>query len=158
MATTRFDEITSTLAATSTRRGALRFLAAAFGVGSVAVLGSKESAAKRRRGGKKRRRKPTAPPPPCQGQPDDTPCNGDGRCLNGMCHARPTCATSATECPNATATSVVDRACCSSICSARLPFSGKAFCAKSATGQPCYDTNDCSLLADTCRGYVCTAT
>jgi hypothetical protein len=54
MEKTRFDEITSTLAATSTRRGALRFLAtAAFGLGSIAVLGSEESSA-RRRGGKKR--------------------------------------------------------------------------------------------------------
>ena len=53
METTRFDEITSTLAETSTRRSALRFLAAAaFGVGAMTVLGGEESSA-RRRGGKK---------------------------------------------------------------------------------------------------------
>jgi hypothetical protein len=150
METTRFDQITSTLGETSTRRGALRALAAAaFGLGSVAVLGSQESAAKRRKKGKKKR-------PTCQGQPDDTPCNGDGRCLNGVCQARPTCATSPTSCANATMTPVVDRACCSSTCGA--PFAGQTWCTKSATGQPCYETNDCSLIADTCRGYVCTAT
>ena len=150
METTRFDQITSTLGETSTRRGALRALAAAaFGLGSVAVLGSQESAAKRRKKGKKQR-------PICQGQPDDTPCTGDGRCRNGMCQARPTCATSPTVCANATTTSVVDRTCCSSTCGA--PLAGQAWCTKSATGQPCYDTNDCALLADTCRGYVCTAT
>jgi hypothetical protein len=61
METTRFDEIASTLAETSTRRGALRFLAAAaFGLGSVAVLGHEESAARRRRGGKKKNRKATS--------------------------------------------------------------------------------------------------
>ena len=151
METARFDHITSTLGETSTRRGALRGLAAAaFGLGSVAVLGSQESAAKRRRGSKKKQKSP------CQGQPDDTPCNGDGRCRNGLCQARPTCATSPTVCPNTTTGSVVDRACCSSICGA--PLFGQAWCTKSATGQPCYDTNDCSLIADTCRGYVCTAT
>jgi hypothetical protein len=53
MATTRFDEITSTLSQTSTRRGALRFLAAAaFGAGSLALLGQDETDA-RRRGGRK---------------------------------------------------------------------------------------------------------
>jgi len=53
METTRFDAITSELAATHSRRGALRFLAAAaVGLGSVAVLGHEESAARRRRGGK----------------------------------------------------------------------------------------------------------
>ena len=67
METARFDQITSTLGETSTRRGALRALAAAaFGLGSVAVLGSQESAAKRRKKSKKKR-------PVCQGQPDDTP-------------------------------------------------------------------------------------
>jgi hypothetical protein len=153
METTRFDQITSTLGETRTRRGALRALAAAaFGLGSVAVLGGQESAAKRRKKGKKGKKKR----PTCQGQPDDTPCSGDGRCRNGLCQARPTCATSPTVCANATTTSVVDRACCSSICGA--PLVGQAWCTKSATGQPCYDTNDCSLIADTCRGYVCTAT
>jgi hypothetical protein len=55
MDTTRFDTLTSSLAATSTRRGALRFLAAtAFGLSSLAVLGGEESVA-RRRGGKKKK-------------------------------------------------------------------------------------------------------
>jgi hypothetical protein len=54
METTRFDQITSTLAESSTRRGALRFLAAAvLGAGSLALLGQEESEA-RRRGGRKR--------------------------------------------------------------------------------------------------------
>ena len=151
METARFDHITSALAETSTRRGALRGLAAAaFGLGAVAVLGSQESAAKRLKKGQKKKS-------PCQGQPDDTPCNGDGRCRNGMCNLRPSCATSPTVCPNTTTSSLVDRACCSSICGAPL-FGGRAWCTKSATGQPCYDTNDCSLIADVCLGYVCTAT
>jgi hypothetical protein len=56
METTRFDQITTTLAETSTRRGAFRFLAAAaFGLGAMTVLGSEEGEARRRRGGKKRR-------------------------------------------------------------------------------------------------------
>ena len=55
METTRFDQITSTLAETSTRRSALRFLvAAAFGAGSMVLLGADESEARRRRGGKRR--------------------------------------------------------------------------------------------------------
>jgi hypothetical protein len=65
MATTRFDEITSTLAETSTRRGALRFLVAAvFGAGSLALVGAQESEARRRRPVRRRPRRPGSPPRP----------------------------------------------------------------------------------------------
>ncbi len=54
METTRFDAITSTFAGTSTRRGALRVLAAAaFGAGGLAILGQDEGQA-RKKGGKKK--------------------------------------------------------------------------------------------------------
>jgi hypothetical protein len=50
METQRFDRITSSLAGSSTRRDALRTLAAAaFGVGSLALLGRDDSAAKKRK-------------------------------------------------------------------------------------------------------------
>lgn len=54
MDTTRFDRLTTSLAATSSRRGALRFLsAAAFGAGSLALLGADDAGAKKRKKGKK---------------------------------------------------------------------------------------------------------
>jgi hypothetical protein len=56
METQQFDRITSSLAASQTRRSALRTLAAAaFGAGSLAILGREEIVAKKKRKGKKRR-------------------------------------------------------------------------------------------------------
>jgi hypothetical protein len=62
METTRFDAIATTLAETSTRRGALRFLAAAaLGAGSLALLGQDEGEARRRRPGRRRPHHPHYP-------------------------------------------------------------------------------------------------
>ena len=78
METTRFDQITSTLAETSTRRGAQRFLvAAAFGAGSMVLLGADESEARRRRSGSRADRC-SGPVGICNADP--TPC---GRTATG---------------------------------------------------------------------------
>jgi hypothetical protein len=88
---------------------------------------------------------------PCQGQPDDTPCNGDGRCLNGVCNPKPTCSLGRRGISGSiTCNKTTPETCCSGEC---ITF-GVDICDTSATGKPCVETENCDAnLA--CVGYVC---
>jgi hypothetical protein len=172
----RFDTLARFLSGSPTRRGALRLLA---GAALGGVMGSRADgeasahnalpACKKKSGKAKKKciknaRKhnathatpppPPPPPPPCQGRPDDTPCNGDGRCLNGVCNPKPTCGFGAdfgsptlSQCRSAS-----PETCCSGRCIViSQPF---GLCYVSAQGQSCIETTNCDLNLE-CVGYVC---
>ena len=101
----RFEMLLRSLSGLPSRRGALRLLAGS-ALGSLITPDAVSTAAKKKGGkgkkGKKKKQPPqdnqttSIPPPPvagpCDGQPDDTPCNGDGLCLNGVCNPQSPCA------------------------------------------------------------------
>ena len=94
-----------------------------------------------------------APPPPCQGQPDNTPCNGDGRCLTGVCNPKPTCFDKARSC-----SPMNESACCSETCPPEPPINVVGECSHSEAGKPCYTDASCNFGDTgflTCVGYRC---
>jgi hypothetical protein len=152
---TQFDTLTRALVELRSRRGLGRLLGGLVVAGSLPRLGSAATTAKGKKAKKKRKKKarpqpPVAPPPAfsCQGQPDDTPCNGDGRCLLGRCNPRPNCQVRAVTCAGASPP------CCGS-CETEVPFT----CLLSVAGQPCYESADCQAglqcIGYTCRSPVC---
>lgn len=80
-----FDGITTTLAQTNNRRGALRMLGAAvLGIGGVSLLGLQESDAKRKRGKKGKKGRKTQTPTDDQNGTTPLPsgalCQSDSQC------------------------------------------------------------------------------
>jgi hypothetical protein len=109
---------------------------------------------------KKQRCRPEACPQPespcqeaiCQGnvcavsqKPNNTSCNGDGRCLDGVCNAPPDCMSAGTAGCNTSSTP-----CCSDVCDSGQP-SGR--CEPGEAGKPCLQDSDC--VSNSCVGYVC---
>ena len=120
-------------AATTTRRGGLRALAALLSAGLGLRLSGEASAAEcgpcyRKVHGRCRRKR------------DNAPCRTNGRCLDGRCKRRPTCRGSGEPCAGGPTTD-----CCSGVCS--------EFCGTGAAGRPCHDDGDC--ISGVCIGYRC---
>src|SRR5262245_24046976 len=111
-----FDTLVKRALQRSTRRGIGRLgigALAATGLASLGLSATGEVQAKKKGKGKK---KPKTCPPcktrrngKCQGnQPDDTPCDGTGRCLSGTCNPQPTCSGSGSSCSSIP--------CCAGLC------------------------------------------
>jgi hypothetical protein len=138
----RFDALSISLGHVGTRRGALATLfAGAFGFLGRVDAGAKKGGGKKGKGksGKKKGKKAnrTVPPPPCQGQPNDTPCEGSGRCLAGICNPAPVCPVIC-----------AGRPCCGT-CNGPPEE-----CVPSApAGSPCLSGGDC--VSGRCVGYRC---
>jgi hypothetical protein len=77
---------------------------------------------------------------------DNVACGADGtgRCLLGVCNARPTCDQNGTECSTTCHT-----CCCSGEC---IGFPDGS-CSQSTSGEPCDRNADCAN--NNCVGYVC---
>jgi hypothetical protein len=80
---------------------------------------------------------------------DDEPCNGDGRCLTGVCRPRPACL------PNGTTFSQAsDSRCCSQNVSCDLgPTEVVCTCMPASPRDDCLSDSDCAV--GTCVGYRC---
>src|SRR5215211_8507750 len=159
-----FDRLTKTLTAPGSRRRALGgLLAGAFGLAgwsgmNGAVAHDLKAKCKKKSGDAKKKclkkakkhaaeHADEAPPPPgpCDGTPNDSPCNGDGKCLNGVCNPKPGClGYNKGPCLNETV-------CCGDFCSSGLcnTITG------AATGSPCQNGLDCA--SGQCVGYRCQA-
>ena len=93
---------------------------------------------------------------PCTGQANDTACNGDGRCLHGVCNPKPTCLPFGTACSAAGP----DPSCCSGSSINAFNFLG---CEQSSSGEPCHDNDlqptpagpHTECRSGTCVGYRC---
>jgi len=137
----RVDALAKILGAAGSRRGLARLLGRGALGGPVALLTLAEAEAKRKKHKKRKKKRSgsASPPPPCQGQPDDAPCNGEGRCLGGVCNPEPQCiAAGGPACR-------VGSDCCSGMCS--------EFCGLAAVGQPCVVAGNC--ISRKCVGYRC---
>jgi hypothetical protein len=80
-----------------------------------------------------------AQPPGCDGKADDSACNGDGRCLNGVCKPKPTC--------------VGTNASCSSTSSECCGICENDLCHPGVNGSRCHADGDCR--SGNCVGYQC---
>ena len=78
-------------------------------------------------------------PPGCDGKADDSACNGDGRCLNGVCKSKPTCVGTNEPC------SSTGSECCG-VCE-------KDRCEPAVNGSRCHADGDCR--SGNCVGYQC---
>ena len=85
----------------------------------------------------------------CSNTMDDTTCNSTGKCLSGTCNPRPTCVTHHFPC-------TTHAECCGGRC---FPSGSKQTtnydCGTSEAGQPCYTSDDCIYLGNSCVGYRC---
>lgn len=142
----RFDRWTRAWSIVHSRRGLNRTLV---GVTLAGVLGAARIEAT---GAKKSKKSCPACRTKKQGRckghkPDDTNCEGGGKCLNGKCNPPPTCAAFG-DFP-CTASSCCSLQCCTH------PIVPDPFCCSSQPGERCYDDGDCFGEA-TCVGYRCT--
>jgi hypothetical protein len=136
----RFDSLTRSLSETVSRRHLTRFMGMVALGGSLSLLGLAEAEAKRKKKrNRKKRGRTGSPPSPCEGQPDDAPCNGTGRCLGGVCNPEPQCIGAGGRACR------VGSDCCSGTCS--------EFCAMAAVGRQCVVAGDC--VSGRCLGYRC---
>lgn len=139
-----FGTLVRGLAAIPSRRSVL----AALGAGALAALAGgdrPDDAVARGRKGRKTDCEPcqTRKKGRCKGHtPDDTPCNGDGRCLDGRCNPRPYCLGPEAAC-------LVDGDCCSDYCHWETKR-----CLAPLFGEPCLADGDC--FSGRCIGYRCT--
>lgn len=92
----------------------------------------------------------TSPPTnPCQGQPNNSGCNGVGRCLNGSCNQPPTCKTISDSLFGNPCGASPE--CCSGFCH------NNGVCSVSQAGQACRIEDDCGNVGGgSCIGYRCT--
>jgi hypothetical protein len=155
----RFDALTRLV-----ERGARRQVLRALGMGVLGGLGlgaipAMDAAAAKGRGCredcgpcatcqpgtcKRKHGKKKCKPGRCVPRADDSSCAGSGRCLNGECNPRPTCAPRNENC-------IPDGDCCSGICS----YFDMALnnCLAGPGGTPCYEDDDCE--SESCIGYRC---
>jgi hypothetical protein len=132
----RFDRLVRAVAATPTRRRVSQVLAGLVASGVIESARRDEVTAKKRCKPCRRRKKGT-----CKGKkPNDTSCNGEGKCFAGTCIPRPTCVGNAGNCSQAVQ-------CCSGFCDGIECFAGGA-------GTECYETSDCTIGLS-CIGYRC---
>jgi hypothetical protein len=137
---TRFDAVIRGLASAPSRRAVVRgVLAVAVAVAVGGAAGSArmtDSEAKEKCGPCKKKKKGKCK----KNKPNNTPCNGEGTCLNGVCNQPPVCS------PAFTFGCVNNPTCCSGACSAN-------FCAVGAAGTPCLSNPDC--FSNACIGFRC---
>lgn len=140
METARFDEITSIMSASRTRRGALRLLAAAaFGAAGLAAVGGDETAARKRRPNKKG---------PNRGHGHNGGGGGGSRADRcggpvGICNADPTpCGRTAT----------------GEVCGCERSVEGNNVCVNSGDANVCNNAVECTSTdgpeATSCRNQV----
>jgi len=143
MDSSRFDTLTRSLTAHSTRRGAL----VAFLGGTLGLLGLTETPAKKGKGHRKRRKhrqSPPAPPPPPAQTCSDGIQNGDETGID--------CGGSCPRCANGS--SCLSRSDCSSaLCSGRVCVScaNRFDCGKGATGKECFCSTPVGAGATVCH-------
>lgn len=135
----QFDRLSRIVGRASTRRTLSRALAGvAFGSGLVALPGAEADAKKKC--GPCRKKKHGK----CKGpKPDNTACNGDGRCLAGTCIAHLNCLGTGIACTQGN-----PGACCSGVCRT------DDHCQNSQDGQTCLIDADC-ITPSLCVGYQC---
>jgi hypothetical protein len=130
----RFDRLARAFITTPSRRALLTLLGS-----GLAVAKTAETAAKKKCGPCKKKKKGKCK----KKKPNDTPCNGEGRCLNGVCNQPPTCSPALNLC-------IVDGDCCSGDC-VGVAFPGD--CAPGEAGTPCFNDSDCT--SGVCTGFRC---
>ena len=160
MDATCFDAFTRSLSTTRSRRDALAaLLGGSFGIFGL-VHPDDAKAAKsgkckpdcgpcatcakgkcKKKNGKKKCKKGT-----CVPTPNDTICNGTGRCLNGTCNDLPVCAQFGAGCSTAN-----PGTCCSDVCIVTGMM--VAACSFGAPGQECIAGTDCA--SGGCVGFRC---
>ena len=136
------DRLARTLAASPTRRGFTRTMAGTVLAGAVSSLARDAAAKKKRKKCKacRFRRKGR-----CKGRkPDETPCNGDGKCFDGECIAKPQCDGFGAECDPSGPLN-----CCNSC------FIDT--CQRGFAGDQCFVNADCDPLF-TCIAFRCRET
>jgi hypothetical protein len=75
----------------------------------------------------------------CRRRPDDAPCNGTGRCLQGTCNPQPTCMSGSGASPCAGGGE-----CCSGRCLAKgFTNNPTYYCDPSLDGEPCLSDDGC---------------
>ena len=156
----RFDRLLRSLVTVRSRRGISRFLIGSVVGSSLTPLALQSGLVAKQ--GHRHHKKKSCPPckqkknGKCRGaKPNDAACNGDGRCLNGVCNPKPTCSPAGGPCglPPCCATGCID---------ILLPDMTivPGFCPCSQPGQPCHETSHCCQppsqpVARSCIGYVC---
>lgn len=146
MNTTHFDRLIREITVTPTRRGfagALAGLSLGGWLGAVRDPGTEAKKKKRKSCRLCQKRKKGK----CKGnKPDDTACDGDGKCFAGECISRPTCLGFIDDCQES-------GECCSGVCI------GGIFCNASNLDQPCLVQSDCSPVPGVlqCIAYRCRA-
>jgi hypothetical protein len=153
-----FDALVRSLAAGHSRRRLTRILGGLAVVGPSIFVGWQATAAKpKKRRKKRRRRRAPVPPPqgssppldpspdPCAGRQDDDQCDGDGRCLNGVCNPPPDCR-SIGQC----GVDPFEIPCCSVDC---VLLGSDFFCGSVLAGFPCQVNLGCK--SGPCIGYRC---
>jgi hypothetical protein len=135
----RFDRLTRTMAEGLASRRAV--VGALIG-GAVALVGGGRPGGVEAGCGSCRRRTRGR----CVKRRNDAACEGDGRCFNGRCNPRPTCAPTGTPCGSQF------EGCCAGTVGCLFGTG----CIETGPGQPCYGDGECvSNLR--CVGYVCRA-
>jgi hypothetical protein len=144
----RFDTLVRSLTDVRSRRGLTRLLAGVAVSGPLALLGLAETEGKGKKGKKKKKKKKkrsTTSPGPCAGKPNDSACNGDGKCLNGVCNPKPTCIGEGSSCAG-----LGNAACCTKACEG-------GECDGGSDSEP--NNAECQVDADCqsrrCLGYRC---
>jgi hypothetical protein len=147
MDSTQFTHLMRALTETPTRRDIARALTGLTLSGALGSAWHDDAEAK-----KKKRKKcgpcQTRKKGKCKGaKPDDTTCNGDGKCFAGACIPRPTCLGYYGEC-------YMSGQCCSDVCV------GSLLCLPSNLEQPCHVHSDCSSTPTglQCIAYRCRQT
>jgi hypothetical protein len=165
----RFERILRTMSTSPSRRQALSGLLGAL-LGGALSSGSILSAAKKKgkggkgkkgkgkgkKGGKGKTKKPQCPAscPVCQQCVDgqsctpiagNTPCDGAGRCLNGVCNQPPNCVSFALPCGQLP----TDTPCCAGTCSNLV----NQCLTRGDAGAKCNVNADCT--SQSCVGYRC---
>lgn len=147
----RFAPLAARLVPRISRRHALGVLTA---LGTARTLTANIDAHKRKH---KHRHRPHCPAacPICQSctdgrtcspQPDDTSCQGTGRCGSGVCHAAPVCVS-----VNQSGCSDV-RPCCNGMCIVIQPF-GAVCAGQGGHGATCNGDGDCT--SGSCVAFRC---
>jgi hypothetical protein len=155
----RFDSLTRSLTTARSRRRALGgLLTGVFGVLSrpepeeAAAHDLKDKCKKKSGEAKKKclkkakqhaaqHARQTPPPGPCIAKPNDAACNGNGRCLNGVCNPKPQCLDHEAAC-------FTPGECCSGLCQS---FINNCDPRGAANGSPCHSGFDCR--SGYCLGY-----
>src|SRR5215212_4981744 len=152
----RFDTLARSLTTTGSRRRALAALAGLLGLLGLAQPGDataggackpscNECATCKKGKCHKTKHGKVCKKGKCKPKPNDTTCNGTGKCLNETCNAQPSCMQFSAPCIVGT-----PPFCCSGICNNFNPFD--VHCDKGAAGTMCLAATDCT--SGSCIGYT----